>query len=378
MNSDGKSLQIGIDARILDKGITGTGRCLYNLLEEIPKVDVSNKYFVFSGIDLDIDKNFFEHIISPSPSLIPFKIYSPLWLNKTLPYFLNKYKIDILFSPNVLIPNIKSSQVKYISVIHDIFTFTLKEYYPRSYRYYLSFLLPKTLKKTDKVITSSEYTKKEIVRIFNINPDKIEVIFSCIPNTFQKIKTNTSSSDFTDTIKSKKYLLYVGVIEKRKNLMGLIRIIDKLKEGGSKLDLFIVGRPGYGYSDIEKEIQKRSESIKCLNSVNDELLLNLYKNAFAFIFPSYFEGFGIPPLEAMQQGIPVLASNSSSLLEVVGDGGILHDPDDVAGFSNDIQRLENEPEFYNQMRYKAIKQATRFNINKETQKLVKIFNSLVG
>jgi len=367
-------MRIGIDARILDKGITGTGRCLNNLLAEIPKVDHSNKYYVFSGIDLKIDKDFYNHIISPAPSL-PFKIYSPIWLHKTLPNLLTKYEIDILFSPNILLPTIKKSDIKYISVIHDVFPFTLKKYYSKSYRYYLSFFLPKTLRKSDKIITSSEYSKKEISRIFKIPQNKIEVIFSCVPSTFKPKNKNKPPKGFIDLNQSKKYLLYVGAIEKRKNLIGLIKIFDQLKEIRSDLDLIIVGKPGYGYNDIAKKLKKREQYIKCLNFVDDELLYFLYKNAFAFIFPSFYEGFGIPPLEAMQLGIPVLSSNTSSLLEVVGDGGLLHNPDDCIGFVNDICRLEEDPKFYDLMKEKAMIQAEKFNIHKETKKLVDIFNS---
>lgn len=367
-------MRIGIDARILDKGITGTGRCLANLLIEIPKVDPLNEYYVFSGVDLALDKNFYKHIISPSPPL-PFKFYSPIWLYKTLPDLLEKYDIDLLFSPNVLLPFVKRGDIKYIPVIHDVFPFTLKKYYPKSYIYYLSIFLPKSLRKADKIITSSEYSKKEISKIFQIPQTKIEVIFSCVPNTFKQKNNSDPPKEFLNITQSKKYLLYVGAIEKRKNLSGLIQILDKLKETESNLDLIIVGKPGYGYDDIAKEIKKRDQFIKCLNFVDDDLLYHLYKNAFAFLFPSYFEGFGIPPLEAMQLGIPVLSSNTSSLLEVVGEGGILHNPEDYLGFAKDICKMEKDSNFYNLLKKRALFQAGKFNITKETQKLVNIFNS---
>jgi glycosyltransferase involved in cell wall biosynthesis len=369
-------MRIGIDARVLDKGITGTGRCLENLLKEIPKIDDFNNYYIFSNKHLDINKKFYNHIIYKAPPL-PSKIYSYFWLHWTLPKLLRLYKIDVLFSPNILLPTLKKGEIKCISVIHDVFPFALKEYYSKSYRYYLSILLPKTLRKADKIITSSEYSKNEISRIFNIAPNKIEVIFSCIPNNFIQRKNNGNKTpkSFIDLNQSKKYLLYVGAIEKRKNLFGLIKIFDQLKENGSDLDLIIVGKPGYGYNDISKKIKKREHYIKCLNFVDDELLYFLYKNAFAFLFPSYYEGFGIPPLEAMQLGIPVLSSNTSSLLEVVGEGGLLHNPVDYVGFVNDILNLEKDDNFYYSMKEKALIQAEKFNLQNETQKLLNIFNA---
>jgi len=370
-------MKIAIDARVLDKGITGTGRCLENLLREIPKIDKDNKYYVFSGKNLDIDQDFYFLNISTAPFL-PYKFYSPFWLNKTLPHLLTKYNIDVLFSPNILLPFIKPRKIKYITVIHDVFPFTYKQYYPKSYRYYLSLFLPKSLKKADRIITSSEFSKKEIVKTFNFPENKIEVVFTCVPYKFEqnKNKENYLPDSFINLNLSSKYLLYVGAIEKRKNILGLIKIIDRLKQNGSKLTLVIVGKPNHGFNEISSELKKREDYIKCISNVDDEFLNLLYMNAFAFIFPSFYEGFGIPPLEAMKLGIPVISSNTSSLQEVVGEGGLLHNPEDFLGFVDDIQRLEGDYHFYNSMKEKATIQAKKFNLRKETQKLVDIFNSL--
>lgn len=370
-------MKIGIDARVLDKGMTGTGRYLYNLLKEIPKVDNFNEYFVFSSKDLEIDKTFYNHIISQT-SFLPFKLYSPLWLYKTLPNLLHFYDINILFSPNILLPLKKRGKIKYVTVIHDIFPFTYKEYYSRSYRAYLSFFLPKSIELADEIITVSEYSRNEISKVFNIPSNKINVVYNCVSQSFE-LKENSplfSSATFESLNLPDKYLLFVGTVEKRKNIIGLIKIMDKLRDEGSSFKLIIVGRPDFGFKEVKEELIKRKDYIKCINFVDDNTLYSIYKRAFAFISPSFYEGFGIPLLEAMKLGLPVLSSNTSSIPEVIGKGGLLHNPEDYSEFAKDIQRLENDSEFYTYMKEKALKQSEKFKIRSEATKLINIFNLL--
>lgn len=371
-------MRIGIDARVLDKGITGTGRFLYNLLQEIPNVDHSNKYYVFSSRDIDIDKSFYDHIIFPKFSLIPFKIFSPFWLYKILPNLLIENNIDILFSPNILLPFKKKSHQKFITVIHDIFPFTHKEYYPLNYRIYLSIFLPKTLRVADKIITISKFSKNEIIKKFKVPDSKISIIYNCTSQIFESKNKNSAVllKKFNDLNLPAKYLLFVGAVEKRKNIVGLINIMDKLRSSGSLLKLVSIGKPSYGYKELMNAFNVRNSYIMHMNFVDDEVLYMIYKNAFAFIFPSFFEGFGIPPLEAMRLAVPIISSNTSSMPEVVGSGGILNDPKDYDKFVLDIQRLEKDTEFYNLMKEKALKQSEKFVIRGEVKKLTDIFNNI--
>jgi glycosyltransferase involved in cell wall biosynthesis len=152
--------------------------------------------------------------------------------------------------------------------------------------------------------------------------------------------------------------------------------MDLIKKAGSKFILVTVGEPGYISKDFFEEINKRKDIIKYFNYVDDETLKLLYSNSFAFIYPSYYEGFGIPPLEAMQSGIPVLASDKSSLKEVVGSGGLIHDPDNHTAFANDILKLENDSDFYNNLIERGLEQAKKFDIKKMTSRLVNIINEI--
>ncbi|MFC2133301.1 glycosyltransferase family 4 protein [Bacteroidota bacterium] len=370
-------MRIGIDARVLDRKITGTGRYLLNLLYELPQQDSKNEYVLFTNADLDIDQNFYK-VVRIEKSIVPFKIFSPYYLNVILPRLIKKEKIDVLFSPNILIPIVKMEGVKFISVVHDVIPWVYPGYYPYLYKKYLSFFVPRSLQKSDIVITVSKHSMRDIINTFGLPEDKIRVVHNTASDKF--IKSNKVTNDLLNSFKDldlpDNYLLYVGVIEPRKNVMGLIKIFDELNRKGSNLRLVIVGKPGYNSQSIMNEIAKRGKNIIHFPYLFDDPLAHTFKNAFAFIFPSYYEGFGIPPLEAMQCGIPVLASNRSSLTEVVGEGGILYDPDNHDKFVEDIIKLENDSDFYNLMKSKSLKQAAKFNIKETANKLINILNEV--
>lgn len=367
-------MRIGIDARVLDRPITGTGRYLHNILKELPNHDRENEYYLFTNSSLSIDQTFYK-IISHKPSALPLKLFSPIWLNSTLPQLIKENKIDLLFEPNVLLPIIDLGKVKCISVVHDVIFKVYKEYYPFFYRQYLSLLLPPSLKKSNCIVTVSELSKNDIAKYYEIAKEKIQVVYNTASEQFKPPTSNEPSS--SEVLKEyslpPKYLLYVGVVEKRKNIIGIIKILDLLEKEGSDLQLVIIGKGGYDSETILPEISKR-KTIKYFNFVSDEDLAYIYKSAFAFIFPSFYEGFGIPPLEAMQSAIPVLSSNTPALVEVVGEGGLIHNPENYMEFANDILKLERDAEFYALMKSKALVQSKKFSICETTKKLVGIFN----
>ncbi|MCX7797882.1 MAG: glycosyltransferase family 4 protein [Melioribacter sp.] len=365
-------MKIGIDCRVLNRGITGTGRYLKNLLSILPQIDKSNKYYLFSVKELDVDKTYFTVITKNFK--VPYKIFSPFWMNYFIPSLLNKYDIDVFVSPNIILPIKKKTNIKYVTVIHDVIPFIYKEYYPLYYRAYLSFFVPLAIRVADKILTVSEHSKKDIISLFNISEEKVEVTYNFASENFSYLK---EENPLLQSVKlPEKYLLYVGAIEKRKNVAGLIKIVDNLWGLGYKLPLVIVGKPNYGYKDLMNEISKRTEKIIFVNNLNDGELNIIYNKAFLFLFPSYYEGFGIPVLEAMKCGVPVICSNTSSLPEIVEDTGLTHHPDDIEGFVNDIISLINDKAKYNSLKMAVLRQSEKFNNYNVAIKFVSIINDL--
>ncbi|KAF0152674.1 MAG: Glycosyltransferase [Ignavibacteria bacterium] len=367
-------MKIGIDARVLDRAFTGTGRYLINILNELPNQDSKNKYVLFTASQLDVNTHFYK-IVKINKTQIPHKIYSPVWLNYELPNLIRQNGIDILFSPNILVPLVNLGKTKKVAVLHDVIPKVYPEYYPFFYKLYLSMLLPASLRKTDALITVSEFSKKDIVKYFGIAEEKVKVVYNTASNNFYpRAEFEIDKADELDKLKlPSQYILYVGAIEKRKNIICLLKTMDILRENGNSIELVIVGKGGFDSKAILPEIQKRNY-VRHIPFINDDLLKYVYNKSFVFMFPSYYEGFGIPPLEAMQSGTPVITSNTSSLAEVVGEGGMLYDPEDFASFATAVVKLQNDSVYYEKLKTIALEQAKKFNIQTETKKLINIFN----
>jgi glycosyltransferase involved in cell wall biosynthesis len=370
-------VKIGIDARVLERRMTGIGRFLNCILQELPGIDSTNDYYLFSNKKLvNIDTNYFNNVYFGEQKLHE-KLYSSYWLNYLLPKYLNTHNIDIFFSPNQLIPFTKKKDIKYIAVIHDVFLKIEKEYHSIFYRKYLDFFLNHAVKASDLIITVSEHSKKDILNYFDVNPQKVKVVYEAAGDNFSSV---TVLDDEKNKLIQKyhltsKIVLYVGVIENRKNILTILKVADQIKEVDKDITFLLIGREGYGAAKLITEINKR-DNVKYINYVEEAELMKFYSISKLFLFPSFYEGFGLPPLEAMKSGIPVVSSNTSSLKEVIGEGGIMHDPDDYNSFALSILKLFSDQEYYNNWKMRGIKQSEKFNFTKTAEKLVKIFNTL--
>lgn len=373
-------MRIGIDGRVLEKRMTGIGRYLLNILDELPHYDNTNSYFIFTNNKQNhLTSPFYSYITINYP-LISSKLFTPFWLNNVLPNVIKKYNIDLWIGPNILVPLKKIDSAKMVSIVHDIMPLTHPQFFPLSYRIFLKRYLGKSLSNSDLVITISNTSKQEIVNYFNLSEDKIKVVYNTFSRKFRKLNEE-ELNQLQCKIKlnlPKKFLLYVGVLEKRKNIDLLINLIDQLNEKLNDFSLVIAGKPGFGYSDFQDKLKIRSEKIVILNSVDDDILLFLYNKAFAFVFPSFVEGFGLPPLEAMACGLPVLASNCNALKEVLDDVALLYDPMDVEAFTNSVVRLYKDSSFYDERVKLSLAHSKNFNQDKMIKSFIDVINSIYG
>jgi glycosyltransferase involved in cell wall biosynthesis len=367
-------MRIGIDARILSKRMSGIGRYTYSLVDNISKFDQVNEYILFSHKKLNYKNNYVKTVIS-GISWLPGKLYSPIWLNFVLPSLLKKYNINILYCPNQLIP-LKKLKCISIIVIPDVFYLFENKYHSWFYRLYLKTQLPQSIRKCDKIITISKNSKSDLLKHYKIQADKITVIPLNAEEKFHPLRLSHEEKQ----LKRKQlnlpdlYVLYVGVIENRKNILGILKIADIVFNTHPEVKTVLIGRSGYGFKNLLPEIQKRKDHVIYLNYIEDNLI-NLYYNlAFVFLFPSFYEGFGLPPLEAMQCGLPTLCSNTSSLKEVVGEDGITFLPDEHELFANEILRLFRNPVYYHEKSQYSLCQSKNFSLEYSINKLVQEFN----
>lgn len=368
-------MNIGIDARLLERKMTGIGRSLGTILNELPAVDKKNKYFLFSYEKLRINEEFFKQV-STVKSFLPQKIFSPLWLNLILPWYLKKNKIDVFFSINSILPLVKIKKIKYLFVLHDVTCKVDKKFHPFIYRKYIQFFTYFSIRSSDQIITVSEYSKQDILKYYNVDKNKIKVVYLAAEKSFHPIDISEEEKEKIRKTYglSEHTILYVGMLENRKNILGLMKIADEVFKKNNQVKFLLIGKIGYGGKKLVEEIVKR-ENVIHLKGVDDDLLKKLYNISFIFLFPSFYEGFGYPPLEAMQSGLPVLSSNNSSLREILDGGCILHDASDYKSFSDDIIELLNNKELYNRMKENGFERAKNFNIAKTVREIVNIFNS---
>lgn len=371
-------MKIGIDARLLERRMTGIGRYLANIVRRIPVCDQKNEYVLFSYRPLPgFPKENVTNIatINAAAGGMLQKIRSALWLHAILPRFLKKEKIDILFSPNTLLPALTTA-TKNVITIPDVFQLVDRTFHSPFYRAYISLFLAGTLKKADCVLTISEASKRDIVKLLHVPEGKITVTYLAADERFMPRAISPKERDRY----AKKYglparfILYIGVLEKRKNIECIIKIADDLS-GKTDVPIVLAGRPGYGGEGYIAEIKKR-KNMRYLGFPDDADLPYLYDLAELFLFPSYYEGFGLPPLEAMQSGLPVIASNTSSLPEVIGDAGILLAPDNHAEFSDAILKLLGDPAEKMILAEKGLEQAKKFSFEKTARATIDVFLDL--
>lgn len=368
-------MKIAIDARLLERRITGIGRVLITLLNDIPESDSKNQYYLFTYDHVDYNNNFYTNI-KTFKSFLPQKLFAPIWSNFILPYYLKKHKMDILFSVNQIIPLIKVKGCKYISIVHDVIYKADPNFLPFIYRRYLQFFAYFSIRTSDAIITDSEYSKKDILKHYKVDEKKIKVILPAAKKDFHPIDLG---EDELNEIKSKYNLpryvvLYVGMLENRKNIPGILKVADLIKEIKSDVGFVLIGKKGYGGKAILNEVKKRT-NVFHLTNIDDGLLKKFYNLADVFLFPSKYEGFGYPPLEAMQSGLPVISSNNTSLKEIVSEGGIMHNYDDYNSMADDIIRLINDREYHSELRKRGFEQAKKFNNDSTVTEFLTVFNS---
>ncbi|MCX6763485.1 MAG: glycosyltransferase family 1 protein [Candidatus Moranbacteria bacterium] len=383
-------MRIGIDVRCLTQGRrTGVEEYTLNLLENLFALDQENEYVLFfnsfkkSPADFEWLKKY------PRVKLKAFRIPNKL-LNLSF-WYLGWPKIDrliggcdIFFMPNIIFGAL-GRKVKLILTIHDLSFERYPETFSWKRRLWHIFINPKKLcRRADKIIAVSDSTREDVAELYKINFQKLTTIYSGVAEKFQVIDRN---SEKLLAVKEKyqlpyKFILYLGTVEPRKNIIGLIRAYDHLQkyayknniEEIKKYKLAIAGQTGWLTGEIFSEIEKSEFKDKILNinfvdEADKEFVYNL---ASLFVYPSFFEGFGFPVLEAMACGVPVIASNNSSLPEIVGQAGILIDPDRPEEIYEAMKQVLTNKEFHNKLRAEGLKQAKKFSWQKSAKEFLKV------
>lgn len=385
-----KNMKIGIDIRCLSEGRrTGVEEYSLNLLEKILKEDNDNKYVLFLNswkkpkLEIDFLKN--HKNVELKISRFPNKI-----LNFFLWYFnwpkLDKLigGVDVFFMPNLNFVAL-SLKVKLILTVHDL-SF---EYYPETFswkrRLWHIFINPqKIIRRADKVLAVSDSTRNDLIGFYKINPAKVETVYNGVGEVFGRIDRNDSR---LLKIKEKyalpfNFILFLGTFEPRKNIGGIVRAYERMRqEGGSQLEkykLVIAGSEGWKSAKLKREIKKSSlaKDIYQVKFIDEEDKVFVYNLAALFVYPSFFEGFGLPPLEAIKCGVPVIVSDNSSMVETVGEAGILTDAFSADEIALAMKEFLIDKELKNEFYPAGIRQAQKFTWTKAAKKFLEIVKKI--
>ncbi|MFZ2976048.1 MAG: glycosyltransferase family 1 protein [Candidatus Moraniibacteriota bacterium] len=384
-------MKIGIDIRLIGKKQTGSEAVFFNLTKNLAIIDQENEYKLFTDIteknqiekikkDLEIiDKNNFEIISLETKNRFSWNFW-------TLPIYLRKKPVDIYLTQYIT-PWFAPKKVKIVTIIHDIsFNF-----YPQFIKFwdlfFLRTLIPRSLKRADKIIAVSKFTQDEIIKYYKINPKKIDWFHNAVSQDFL-------AQDITDEkikiIKKKynlpeRYVLYIGTLQPRKNIPALIEAIALLKtEINLKLKLnsiklVIAGGKGHNYDKLIDDVVKRNnlaEDVFFPGYIDEEDKAGIIKGADIFVFPSFYEGFGMPIIEAMSLGVPTIASDILPHREISGSAVLFFKPEIPGELTQRIKEVVTNEMVRDSLSKNGKAQAEKFSWQKTAQKLLEIFSKM--
>ena len=327
-------MKICIDTRkIADFGI---GTYVRNLLEHLSAIDHSNDYYLlFNPADID-------HYNYPGGNFHKLADCSRKYGVRehwSIPRKLEQYDIGVYHSPHYVTPVWKKKPT--IVTIHDLIHLIFPQYLPsKAAHFYAQLMFRNSINRSDKIITDSEWSKKDMVRILNVHEQRIKVIYPAVDEQFHKIPNGSPMTAIAEKFQiDDNYALYVGSFKPHKNVDNLITAFGSINQKLCRY-LVLAGDRWHNFKDLQRLVQETGLTARILTferlGIKDLNLL--YNGAEIFIFPSRYEGFGLPPLEAMKCEIPVAASNASCIPEILGDGAIYFHPGSTAEIT---QRLED-------------------------------------
>ncbi|MBS3784715.1 MAG: glycosyltransferase family 4 protein [Anaerolineae bacterium] len=398
-----KSMRIGIDYTSAVRQRAGIGRYTRELVTALLTLDTSHHYTIFAatgGLPKDrwpsemVRLSGIRHRhLSLRGVPVSDDWLARLWhrVRLPIPVELVTGHLDLFYSPDFTLPPTRD-RVHTLLTVHDLSFMHHPDAFLPSLRRYLERVVPRSVKRADVVLADSAHTGSDLGTLFGVSSDKVEVITPGVDARFRP-KAPADSADRRANVKrlrerygigDEPYVLSVGTLQPRKNYPRLIQAFARMKanrrgSGATKSAprLLIAGGTGWLYDDIVSEADKH-ERVRLLGFVEDQDLPALYREASLFAFPSLYEGFGLPVLEAMACGVPVVCSNTSSLPEVAGDAALLVDPLDVDAMGAAMDLALEDDDLRNRMIDRGLAQAARFTWDRSAQQLFDVITSWEG
>lgn len=366
-------MRIGIDATALPVELYGAGNYIVNLVHALARVNSDSELVVFTK---PVHAPLFqsqEHIQVASVAL-PMRTWRIAWEQTILPRLIRRHELDVFHSPHYTIPF--AAPCATVVTFHDM-TFFL---YPQAHllykRFFFRTIIPISARRASAVIAISESTRQDILRLTRISPSKVFGIPYGVGSNFRPEKNPA----ILDEIRRQynlpaEFLAYVGNLEPRKNLPMLLRAFARLVKQGLPHDLVLAGSRGWKDNAVFSACQELglSKRVHFIGFVPQAKLPALYSACSAFVYPSLYEGFGLPVLEALACGAVVVTSNVSSMPEVAGKAGILIDPQNVDDLTNALYRALTDQELRATLPNMAIERARLFSWERAAKETLALY-----
>ena len=369
-------MRIAIDAHSVGAGLAGNESYATNLIEALAEIDSVNRYTLYVTRSEAVDRfsnrwpNFIVRTTLPHTPLIRIPL--------TLSAELRKNPVDVLHVQFTAPP---FCPCPFVVSIHDLSFEHLPKTFNRRSRAQLRFTVRRSARKASRILALSEHARSDIIETYGIAPELVTTVPLAAANHFRPIEDLNELQRIRHAYGiEKNYILSVGSIQPRKNLQRLIAAYANLKRTrapGSLPQLVIVGKLAWLYQETLREIARleSSSSVIVTGYVPEADLPALYSGALCFVYPSYFEGFGLPPLEAMKCGVPVIAGNKASLPEVVGDAGLLVDPFNIDALAAAIGTVIDNPNLRSKLKVDGLKRALMFNWRETAKRTLEVYQS---
>lgn len=375
-------MTIGVNTRLLLGGrLEGIGYFTQQLLMRMCANHPEDKFVLFFDRKYDAQFIFADNII---PVVIPCPTRHPLlwkiYFDYLLPFYCKKYKIDVFFSPENYIPKLKNIPI--ICTVHDLNFFHSDKYIGNSthQRYFMRYF-PLNARKSTKVITVSEFSKNDIVENFCIPADKIEVVYNAANNVYKPQSKEINLRTKTKYTLGKDYFYFVGAIHKRKNLTNIFLAFDEFKrQSASDIKFVVIGAKKWWKGEIEDTYNNMQfkEDVIFTNRLEAKDVALISSAALALVFPSLFEGFGIPVVEAFAANTPVITSNTTALPEVVADAAILVNPYSIDEIAKAMKDIYENTELRSSLIEKGLERNKLFSWDKSSEKLWTIIQNTIN
>ena len=364
-------MRIGIDARMYEA--TGIGTYLKNLIANLSQIDRTNQYFIFM-LSRDFDKvNLPQNFKKIKADYHWYSFGEQIFF----PNLIKKTNVDIMHFPHFNAPVFYKG--KFVVTIQDL----ILTLYPSSAGWFkrkiYNFALKRVVNKASFIITTSRNTKNDLIKYFSINLQKINVI----PLASNLNRENIDSSKQEEIIQKygikKDYLMYIGRLRKHKNILGIIESYKLAKEKYNITNkLVFVGKIDNSYIDLKEVLKEQGleKDVLPIGYVSEDDLPQIYSAASMLIFPSLYEGFGLPVLDAFSVGTPVITSNTSSLPEVAGDAAVLVDPKNIEEIASGVQKILQDDNFRQSLIQKGYEQVKKFSWEKTAKDTLEVFNKI--